>query len=121
MVVWLHLFSAGGVLLAASRDSLSGPDAMDVAIALAAIQDVYGVSVTILVSHGGRFGSGGLSLQAVASSAQVGRSGRVPSVSRRHRYPNDESKTLEGALFKLVYELERDCDQLWGEENTTTA
>lgn len=107
--------------MAQSRDSSAGPDSMDVAIALAALQDVYAVSVTILVSHGGRYGSGGLTLQAVASRTELGRGGLLPSVSRRHRYPNDESKTLEGALFKLVFELERDCDQLWGEEVPTTA
>lgn len=103
--------------MASKRDSSATLDAMDVAIALAGVQDMHDVSVTILVSAAGLAGSGGLVLRAVATRNHLTRGGLLKSVSRSVAYPSDASATLEGALFKLAYDIEKDCDRMWPIEN----
>lgn len=99
--------------LAASRDSSSGPDATDIAVMLLALQELHSVDVTLTMCVDGAFASGGLLLIAAAVLKNPLSGGHLPSVSRSHRFPNRDSKTLEGALYKLLHELDNDCCSMW--------
>lgn len=102
--------------MASNRDSQHGPDVTDVAILILAIQELHAASVAILLCPDGKFGSGGLILEAIAT-AQRGMSGEAKrSVSRSVAFPNVNSKTFEGALFKLLHELDMDCTQMFWEQ-----
>lgn len=85
----------------------------DVAIAMAAIEQMHGVDLRVEMSRAGVLGEAGLTVVMVASRKVPVDGGRSSSVSRRVRYPNEMSKTLEGCLLKLTYEIDRDCSSFW--------
>jgi hypothetical protein len=91
--------------------SLIGPDMLDCADLMRAIENLHGVSVSLDIqltgdTYGGTVTICALAVVKVASGMALKR-----SVSRRHRWPNSDSKTFEGACFKLLHELDRDCGQ----------
>jgi hypothetical protein len=102
--------------LAVSRFSSNGPDATDVSVMLAALEGVHEVNVSLTISHAGVQGGGGLSVVAIATSRRALPSGVMRSVSRRHHFPNANSKTLEGTLYRLLTELDYDCSSFWQQE-----
>lgn len=107
--------------LAVSRFSSNGPDATDVSATMAALEQMHEVSVSLTISHAGVPGGGGLSIVAVATSRRAINSGVMRSVSRRHHYPNANSSTLEGTLYKLLLELDYDCSSFWTQETMPLA
>lgn len=106
----------GGVPLAVSRFSSSGPDATDISALLSALEGMHEVTVSLTISHAGVAGGGGLSVVAIATSRKALSSGVMRSVSRRHHFPNANSKTLEGTLYRLLMELDYDCSSFWQQE-----
>jgi len=106
----------GGVSLASSRGTQNGPDVTDVSALILAIQELHQAHVVVVMCPDGKFGSGGLILEAAASRASTTSGGAGRSVSRSVPFPNRNSKTLEGALFKLLHELDSDCTQMLWEQ-----
>lgn len=102
--------------MGSNRATSNGPDVTDVATLAAAIQSLHGVRVTLMMSPDGSYGEGGLLLLALAEKNDVPIGARQRSVSRRHRFPNVDSRTLEGALYKLLHELDNDCGAFWQQE-----
>lgn len=81
-----------------------------------ALQDLHGVHVSLAMCPDGAFGSGGLLLVAGAVAQNPTPLGALRSVSRSRPFPNRDSVTLEGALFKLLHELDHDCSAMWQQE-----
>lgn len=81
-----------------------------------ALQELHGVYVTVTLCPDGAYGSGGLLLAALAMLQKPLSGGALPSVSRSVPFPNSGSKNLEGALFKLLHELDNDCSTMWRQE-----
>lgn len=102
--------------LGSKRDLSSGIDVVDVAIAIAAIENMHGVKLNLELSRAGVLGEAGLTVVAIAHRVFPSSGVQLHSVSRRVRYPNDQSRTLEGCLLKLVYEIDRDCGSFWTQE-----
>jgi hypothetical protein len=101
--------------LAHSRGLSSGPDVTDIAQAMEAIAGFHNVDLTILLTRNGSRGDGDIKLTVLAESKTGARGGRSSKVSRSAWYPNQQSKTLEGALFKLLYEADLDCGAMWSQ------
>jgi hypothetical protein len=101
--------------LAQSRGSSNGPDVTDIAQAMEAIASYHEVELTILATRNGSRGDGDLKLTVLAESRTGSRGGASSKVSRSAWYPNQQSKTLEGAIFKLLYETDLDCGAMWSQ------
>lgn len=74
------------------------------------------VDLTLVMSPDGARDVGSLRLTMRATKQGVGLGGQHNSVSRSVWFPNWDSLTLEGAVFKLVYDLDRDCGAMWSQE-----
>lgn len=83
---------------------------------MAAIEQMHGVNLRLELSRAGVLGEAGLTVVMIAQRVVPTVSGVSASVSRRVRYPNEMSKTLEGCLLKLTYEIDRDCSTFWTQE-----
>lgn len=103
----------GGVSLASSPSKSNGPDAMDVAQSIAAIQDYHQVDVTLVITRDGLSGFSGLRITAVATRRMPAGLEARRSVSRWRRFPSNDVATMEGTLFRLVHELDNDCSEMW--------
>jgi len=80
---------------------------------LETIGGFHGATVSVTIQLAGARASGHLELVAIATSQSALKTGQLRSVSRRHVYPNNDSKSLDGAIFKLLYEIDRDCGAMW--------
>lgn len=98
-----------------NRGTSNGPDVTDIAQAMEAISSFHSVELTILLSRAGARGDGDLKVTVLAERRGDRPLMSLNKVSRSAWYPHRDVKTLEGALFKLLYELDRDCGQMWAQ------
>lgn len=102
--------------MAASRATSNGPDWTDISLAMDSIGRFHKVELTLVMSPDGARDAGSLRLTMRATKPAGQAGDRHNSVSRSVWYPNWDSLTLEGAVFKLVYDLDRDCGSMWSQE-----
>lgn len=86
---------------------------MDVAQAIASIEDYHQVDVTLVITRDGLSGFSGLRITAAATRRMPRGVEAKRSVSRWRRYPENANASLEGTLFRLVHELDNDCAEMW--------
>jgi hypothetical protein len=103
--------------LGSSHVTSSGPDMMDVGALMRAIHELHAVDVSLTILPGG--GRWPTSVEVLALAVRVpGVVSAAPAaVSRSVPYPNVDSETFEGCLFKLLHELDRDCSGMWRQES----
>lgn len=82
---------------------------------MAAMQSLHGVRVSLETSPDGDYGEGGLVIVAIAWRQTEGIGGQVRCASVKCRYPHRDTKTLEGAMYRLCHELDRECGKLWSQ------
>lgn len=80
---------------------------------LGSLHQVY---VNLDISLDGASGGSALYIVAMAVRMEGNVEGVPPSVSRRHKFPNRDSKTMSGAMYKLLVELDWDCSSMWRQE-----
>jgi hypothetical protein len=91
----------------------SGLDWMAVMDLTHAIEQLHGVSVNLVMSLDGVYKPYRLQVVAVAEKEQGVATGLRRSVSRKRFFPTVEAETLEGLVFRLLHELDRDCGAMW--------
>jgi len=106
--------------LGLSHVSSNGPDWEDIQHALETIGGFHGASLSLTIQLAGARAAGHLEIIAVATTESALRGDQLRSVSRKHLYPNGQSRSLEGAMFKLLYELDKDCGSFWGQREMIT-
>jgi hypothetical protein len=89
---------------------------MDVSIAMAAVEDMHGVKLSIEIVRAGALGESGVELIAVARKRTLADGEVSRSVSRRVPFPGEYARDLVSALFRLVYQMDRDCSEFWQQE-----
>ena len=91
----------------------NGPDMQDCNLMMVALGELHGVNVSLVVQPDGGSGTASLELVAIATQRDGTKAAPLRSVSRKHHWPNVDSKTFEGAVYKLLHELDRDCSMFW--------
>lgn len=91
----------------------NGPDMQDCNLMMVAIGELHGVNVSLTVRPAGGSDMAAVEIVAVAVQRNAREAVRLNSVSRKHHWPNVDSKTFEGAVYKLLHELDRDCGTFW--------
>ena len=105
----------GGVKLVSSRVTSNGPDWEDLEATMRALEEFHsvGVEISITVLHQGT--KGGLLARAVAVKKGSLSVGALPSVSRSLRIGCTEPRMVAARIFRLMYDLDRDCGQMWAQ------
>jgi hypothetical protein len=101
--------------LASSRDSLNGPDWLDIQRVIAEVEMFHTVSVMVevMIPRPGRKGL--LEVRAVATRLLPPPGDRRPSVSRSVAIFSGDPRTVAATIFRLVYDLDRDCGAMWAQ------
>lgn len=107
----IYLSEKAVLPLASSRTSSNGPDVTDVGVMMAAIGELHAVAVKMEVLPGGGRELGYVILIALAVGQVNGIAALPRSVSVKCVWPNRESKTFEGAMYKLCHELDAACSK----------
>jgi len=84
-------------------------------MAMDAIATFHSAELTIVLSRAGARGDGDLKVTCIAERRGDAKQGARSRVSRSAWFPHRAVKTLEGALFKLLYEVDMDCGQMWAQ------
>lgn len=106
----------GRPTLGSRRGTLNGPDATDVAIMMQALGEMHQVNVSLLISPGGELPDYSLLVIALAEQRVASAGGMKRSVSVKSFFPDKRSRTFEGALYRLMHELDVECSSLWVQE-----
>ena len=93
-----------------------GPDMQDCSIMMVAMGELHGVHVSLTVRPGGGSDMAAVEIVAVAVQRTAPNQGQQRSVSRKHTWPNTQSKRFEGTVYRLLHELDRDCGTFWQQE-----
>jgi len=101
--------------LASSRGTSNGPDWEDVEQTMRALEEFHSVDVEISIVplHLGK--AGGLNARAVAVRRGAFSVGAMPSVSRSVRIGCTDPAQVVARIFRLMYDLDRDCGQMWAQ------
>lgn len=96
--------------------STNGPDWADVALAMTGLGEIHSVDIILSISLplGGR--SGLLAATATAKLRAGVDTARAPSVSRSCQIGSGEPSMVAASMFRLMYELDRDCSTFWTQE-----
>lgn len=78
-----------------------------------ALGEMHAVNVSILLLPGGELPDLSLEVIGIAETRSASNGGTKRSVSQRAFYPNRNSQTLEGCLYKLLHGLDVACSELW--------
>jgi len=96
-----------------------GPDMQDCCVMMVAMGELHGVGVSLTVRPAGGSDMAAVEIVAVAAQRVAPRAAQQRSVSRKHVWPNRDSRTFEGAVYRLLHELDRDCGTFWEQANFT--
>ena len=99
--------------MGSSHATSSGPDWEDILHAMETIGTFHGAQLRICLQPAGGIASGHLEIVVIATTLSALRGDQLRSVSRKHLFPNSQSSSLLGAIFKLLYEVDRDCGSMW--------
>jgi hypothetical protein len=72
-----------------------------------------GMEISIVPLHLGKVG--GLNARAVAVKKGAFSVGALPSVSRSVRIGCTDPQKVVALLYRLMYDLDRDCGQMWAQ------
>jgi hypothetical protein len=70
----------------------------------------------VTMSPDGASRVGYIELVAMAWKKRLSPMGAPRSVSRKFWFPNARDLTMEGTVFNLLFELDKDCDQMFHQE-----
>jgi hypothetical protein len=102
--------------LAASRETSNGPDWTDIASALSDIEEFHRVQLTLVVWLP-RPGRKGMLEARLTADKLTGESGERPhSVSRSVPIYGGDQMMVAATIFRLVYDVDRDCGAMWSQE-----
>ncbi len=101
--------------MASSRDSSNGPDWMDVATAVQAVEEFHAVRLELIweLIPGAKAASWRVTGRA---ARRMGSRGALPgSVSRSVPLHGGNPVTAVATIFRLVYDLDKDCGAMWAQ------
>jgi len=105
--------------LAASRTTLNSPDWQDLAAVMDAISNLHDVDVSLCISRPERGKTGLLTVKATAVRKNDTDGVVVRSVSRSCPIGSPEMTLAAATIFRLLYGLDRDCGEMWTQEDFT--
>jgi len=80
-----------------------------------AIATFHSVELMILLTRAGARSDGDLKMTCIAERRGGAGTARSAKVSRSAWFPHREVKTLEAALYRILYEIDLDCGQMWAQ------
>ena len=101
------------------RNVWNGPDGIDIAQMIRAMQEHHeGSTVKVEVMSDGAMYAGSLRIVARSTAPQLVKPGECWKGEKVAVWPNNQSRTLEGAIFKLLHELDAlMATELWRQES----
>ena len=100
------------------RNEWKGPDGIDIGQMMRAMQDLHeGSTVKVeLMSDGGHY-AGSVTIRARGVAPKLVASGTAWKGEKTSVWPNNQSLTLEGAIFRLLHELDAEMGrEVWHQE-----
>lgn len=100
------------------RNEWNGPDGIDIATMIREMQALHvGSTVKVEIMSDGAMYAGSSRIRAYAMSPQLVGPGQCWKGEVLAVWPNNQSRTLEGAIFKLLHELDAKMGrELWKQE-----
>lgn len=96
--------------------SVSGPGWWDIAQIIAEIEKTHQCIVYLMVLHDGQRGAPALRILCTATrEAQINPS-MEGSVGTDGRFPCADHKTMEGAVWECLFQLEMACTRAWWDQ-----
>lgn len=99
------------------QESTTSPDWIDLETMMRALQGLHSAHVAVIVSPAGiGFGTG---VEVVASAVfeRLPGSSLPESVQVKTEWPNNDSATLQGAAYKLLFELDYAISRVYAQES----
>jgi hypothetical protein len=96
--------------------SSSGPDWMDIRTMLIAVGTLHSATVEVTLSPDGTGSTGGLKVELAAHFERLPGSALPESVIENVIWPNKDSRTVEGAVYNLIWKLDYAISKVYKNE-----
>ena len=106
--------------MGSKQDLRSGLDVTDVTTLVCRLQELHQVTVSLVMSLDGAYIPFRMQVVAIATRRAGVSGGLKRSVSRKRFYPSNDAGSFEALLFRLLYELDRDCAEMWDQSEFFT-
>lgn len=93
--------------------SVSGPDWADIAQLMSSIEETHQCVVYLVVLHAGPRGSGVVNILCTARPDREWKLTDRESLGTGGKFPAPDHKTMEGAVFEALFQLEIACTKAW--------
>lgn len=97
--------------------STNGPDEIDAETMMRALGALHSASVGVVFSPAGIGSTGGVHISAMATFDLLPGSSLPGGVGVDTQWPNGESKTFWGAVYRLLHELDHAIGEVYKQEN----
>lgn len=102
--------------MASSRGSSNSPDWRDIAETIRALEEFHKSVITLTIGLPAPDRGGMLVVTAKAARRVNSSAAAVPSVCRSRPIGSVDSVMGVAGMFRLLYELDLDCGQMWSQE-----
>lgn len=102
--------------MASSRVSSNSPDWKDIAATIQGLEEFHKSVITLTIALPTNAQGGMLVVTAKAARRVNSNAAAVPSVSRSRPIGSVDSTMGVAGMFRLLYELDLDCGQMWSQE-----
>lgn len=101
--------------MASKRGLSNGPDWIDVAMVMSALETFHNVEISVTLSLVTGADTGTLKIVAKATKRKLATADQRNSVSRSLTIGSSALATVNASTFRLLYELDRDCGAMWNQ------